>query len=113
MIFNKVVRVQAGPGAEGYVEALRVGYGQRFELKRAMFIFPSGAGGALGLAVTYGTVPVVPDEGLARGDAVNFSLFDDSTFRSGDVIKIYYKNEDTANAHEAYVILEGELTQGG
>ena len=32
MIFNKVVRVQAGPGAEGYVEALRVGHGQRFEL---------------------------------------------------------------------------------
>ena len=113
MIFNKVVKVSAAAGASGYVDAYTVKHGQKFKLQRVMFIFPSGAGGLLGLAVVYGTVQVCPDEGLARGDNVNFSLSDDSEFKSGDTIKIYYKNDDAANAHEAYVIIEGELTSGG
>lgn len=108
-IFNKVVKVSASAGASGYVDAYTVEHAQTFKLQRAMFIFPSGAGGYLGLALTFGGVQICPDEGLARGDNVNFSLFDDTEFKSGDTIKIYYQNDDTANQHEAYVIIEGVL----
>ena len=111
-IVNKVVTITASAGAEDTVTAYVVPPAQKFRLSRVMFIFPAGTGGKLGLAVKWGVKQLVPDEGLARGDNVNYSLFDDTELGGSEILEVYYKNDDTTNDLTAFVIIEGELIRG-
>ena len=108
-IFNVVVDVNAAAGAKGTIEALKVPPAQSFEVKRVMFIFPTGTQGNLGLALMNGILQLAPDKGLARGDGCNYSLFDDTVLGGSEKLEVYYQNDDTANDLKAWVIIEGEI----
>ena len=111
-VYNKVVKISASAGSTGEIDLFTVPPAQKFMLKRVLFIFPAGTSGKLGLAVKYGINQVCPDEGLAYGDDVKYSLADDTVLGGSEKLILYYKNEDTVNDLEAIVAIEGEILYG-
>lgn len=111
-IYNKVVHITAAAGSSGTTVALEVPPAQRFRLKRVLFIFPPGTKNSLELAVLYGIKQMVPNEGMAVGDDVTYWLEDDTELGGSEKLKVYYKNNDTVNDLEAFVVIEGEIMYG-
>jgi len=99
----------AGPGAEGFETIYTVLGGKRLKVTLVHIAFPIDTTGKLGVALYYGLRKVYPKDGLIRGD--NMTWVDEVKLEwgSGDPVKLYYKNDDTATSKEAYVKLEGIL----
>ena len=108
-VFSLAKKLSVDAGADGSEKLYSVESGQKLTLKRVLFHFPTGSNFLLGLAIRRGFYNVCPEVGLVYGDNAVIELSDDSVFESGSDVNLYYKNEDTANAHEAIVIIEGEL----
>ena len=102
-------KIDVAPSTEGRVSLLSVKSAQTFRLKRFYVQCSTGSEFRLGLALYSGIRQVCPDEGLVYDDGAGVELTDDTVFPSGDEISLYYKNEDTAAAHSAFVMIEGEI----
>jgi len=94
---------------EGTTTIYSVKSAQKLTLKRVIFHFPSGSNYELGLAIQRGEYRVCPEQGLVYGDDSVIELTDDSIFDSGSDVLLYYKNESTTTAHEAFIVIEGDI----
>ena len=102
--------VNAAAGAEGDSTAATIVAGRKFKLEKVTFVFPSGSGFQLQLYVKRGEEKVVPNEGYVVGDNSTITIECEVEFESESSVVVHYKNADSANAHSALVVLEGEVT---
>ncbi|RLG35749.1 MAG: hypothetical protein DRN91_09105 [Candidatus Alkanophagales archaeon] len=102
--------VNAAAGAEGDFTAATIVAGRKFKLRKVTFVFPAGSGFQLQLYVKRGEEKVVPSEGYIVGDNSVVSIECEVEFESESSVVVHYKNADSANAHSALVVLEGEVT---
>ncbi|MBW2674582.1 MAG: hypothetical protein JRD89_14425 [Deltaproteobacteria bacterium] len=102
-------KIDIAAGAEATTPLYGVKSAQTLTLKRVIFHFPAGSAFLVGLSVRRGIYDVCPEHGLVYGDDAVIELTDDSVFSSGETIELYCKNEDTTNAHQVVVVVEGEV----
>ncbi|MBW2649062.1 MAG: hypothetical protein JRC53_04505 [Deltaproteobacteria bacterium] len=102
-------KITASAGAEGTTTLYSVKSAQKLTVRRVIFHFPAGSAFQLGLAIRRGIYNVCPEEGIVYGDDAVIVLSDDSVFDSGSDVLVYYKNEDSTNAHSAVVVIEGVI----
>ena len=101
--------VNAAAGAEGDFTAATIVAGRKFKLEEVTFVFPSGSGFQLQLYVKRGEEKVVPNEGYVVGDNSTITIECEVEFESESSVVVHYKNTDSANAHSALVVFEGEV----
>ena len=105
--YGAVLTVSAG--ATGEYNLHTVTAAKKLTIKKLTVHFPSGVEYYLRIALLRGTMQRVPDDGYITGDNNTIQIECNVTYRSGEPIKIWYNNIDTANPHSCYILIEGEI----
>ena len=82
---------------------------KQLTIKRVTVHLPAGSEYQLQIALLRGTEQRIPDSGYIAGDDQKITVECNVTYRSGETIKVWYNNTDTANDHSCYVLVEGEI----
>jgi len=99
----------ASPGQEGYVDLYEVPRARILHNVAFTVHFPIGALGDLEVALFHGIMQVLPDSGKYTGDGSTFQDRTDGRWWSNEKVKLYFKNTNTTENRECYVLFEGEL----
>ncbi len=102
-------KVTASAGAEDKTSIYTVEAGKRFKLESCYVSFPAGTYYELELAFYYGDKKIAPEENNYVGDNQNYEDVLDFTIESGESLLLYYKNNNTTNTKEAFIIVRGVL----
>jgi len=102
-------KVTASGGAEGKTSIYEVEAGKRFKLESCYVSFPAGAYYELELAFYYGDKKIAPEENTYVGDNQAYEDVLDFTIESGEDLLLYYKNNNSTQTREAFVIVRGVL----
>ena len=102
-------KVTASAGAESDVTIYTVQNAKQFKLESIYVSFPAGTYYELELSLYYGAKKIAPEEGVWVGDNQNYEDVLDFTLFSDDGLVLHYKNNNTTNTKEAFVIVRGVL----
>jgi len=97
------------PGDSGEIVAYEVDPAKSFKTQSIYVAFPPGTYFELELSIMRGINQIAPYNGTYRGDA---SVIEDEFIEdisSGERVIIKYKNNNTTQVREAFVIIRGEL----
>jgi len=108
-LYTVCQKVDVPPSTEGRISLLSVKSAQTFRLRWVYVQCSVGSEFRLGISLYSGIRQVCPDVGLVYDDGAGVELQDDTVFPSGDEVSLYYVNEDPANPHSAFVMIEGEI----
>jgi len=102
-------KLEADPGAEGFVTIHTVEAGCILHLKKVEIAFPTGTEDELEISFYYGNMKVLPKQGVFTGDAVKYEKQVDLRYFSGDPVKVYYKNLNATLSRVCDIVIEGTL----
>jgi hypothetical protein len=101
----------ANANASGELGILEVPDARKIKINRVQFVFSSGTGMKLILALKLGIAQLIPDSGYVAGDGNVIPIESDAILDSGSYVTVLYSNQDAANPHSACVIIEYEYVE--
>jgi len=101
--------LSASPTTEAKVSIYKIPPAKRFILTKIEVAFPVGTYGELEIALYRGHMRLWPEERNVTGDDVHYVKELRWEFDSGSEILLYYKNVNTTQVRDAFIVLEGEL----
>lgn len=104
-----VKAISAAAGATGRETVFTVPAAGKMTITHVMMYFPTGNEGYLEVQLVAGLKNLYPTEGTARGDNTRYDFYQKQELLSGSVIEAVYTNNDSANAHGCYILLEGYI----
>jgi len=99
--------VTAGAGASGEHSLLTVTAAKKLTIKRVHIHFPAGSQYYLQIAFLRGAEQVLPNDGYLVGDDSVMTVECSLEYLSGEDVKIHYNNNDSANGHSCFILVEG------
>ena len=102
-------KLTAAAGSSDVVTLFTVTSARRFMLQKVTVHFPAGSNYQLEVKLLRGNEAVAPREGVLVGDDSLIVVESDAIYEGGQPVLLYYKNSDTANPHEAFILVEGEV----
>jgi len=112
MPYHKIsasLHLVASPGQEGEVELYKVPSASTLRSLSLNIHFPVGTLGDLELALRHGLFQLMPARGRYTGDGTVIVDNSDGKWWSDESVRLYFKNTNTAENREAYILLEAEL----
>jgi len=107
--FSIVYKLTADPGASGEIVIYEVEPAYRFKTESVYIAFPAGTYGELEVAVYRGINQIAPSKGVYCGD--NMVIEDEfvEDISSGERVILKYRNLNTTQVREAYIVVRGFL----
>lgn len=102
-------KVSAGAAAEADATMHTVGDARRLRVKRLTYYFSANTAGQLEISIIRGTTKEIPDVGVLLGDVEPVAIEVDVEYGPNSKVVVHYKNNDAVNAHDAFLVLEGDL----
>jgi len=103
----------AEAGAEGNVTIYTVPAARTLRSIEVSIAFPVGQYGELEISFYRGIMRVLPTQGAYTGDNMLFPTRAFAEWGTGESVKVHYKNTNSTEVREAYILVEGELIQPG
>ena len=102
--------LQANGGTSGTVSIYTVEPARVFKTASVYVSFPAGTYSELEVSIRRGEMQIAPTKGTYRGDAnvIEDEFIED--VESAERIILYYKNNNTTQTRECFIIVRGELT---
>jgi len=101
--------LSAAAGAEGDITIYEVEAARRFVTKSVYVAFPPGTYFELEVSIYRGIKQIAPGRGTYRGDAQVIEDELDHDIASSERIILHYKNNNTTQIREAFILIRGEL----
>jgi len=107
--FSKPYKLTASAGAEGDVTLYTVPAARKFKTRSVYISFPVGTYFELEISILRGIKQIAPGEGVYVGDAqvIEDKFIEDMS--SGERVILHYKNTNSTQQREAFIIVRGEL----
>ena len=105
--FSIPYHLVASGGATGFIDIYEVKAGMKFKTESVYVSFPNGTYHELEIAIFRGAERVAPSVGTYVGDGnvIEDEFFTD--YSSGEKVRLYYKNNNSTQTRECFVIVRG------
>ncbi|MCD6434717.1 MAG: hypothetical protein J7L14_03820 [Candidatus Diapherotrites archaeon] len=102
-------QLTASAAGSGTAQIYQVPSAKKLTITKVRVVGTPGTEGQLKIAIRRGQLNVVPSKGYIYPGEAPIRLDCEVVFDSGDVVGVYYVNDDPTNPHTCWIYLEGTL----